>query len=101
MAIAYDNSAGSAEVDGDGVAETAAWAIAGSDRYLAAFAANGDGSPVAPSGVKWGGSGGTALTQDGTTLTIATFLRLARFGLVAPAAASQTLRADWASGQGE
>lgn len=80
---------------------SAAFTIAGSDRVLLAGIASGAGTPVNPSGMKWGGSGGTVMAQIGTTLNVGSFGKLSAFRLTAPAAASQTLYGSWGSAQDE
>lgn len=101
MAIAYDNSASSAETDNNTTAETAAWTIAGANRFLAGFMSSGANTPANANALAWGGSGGTALTIEGTGVTFATNIRLTRFSLTAPAAANQTLHGTWAAAQDE
>lgn len=103
MAIAYDNVSPDTATQVAGTSLTsAAWTIAGSDRLLFGFigtAAGGGGA--AHSGMKWGGSGGTALTQIGSTLTVGSPGRLSAWRLIAPTAASQTLYGNWAASQDE
>lgn len=66
-----------------------------------AGACSGAGTPANVSAVKWGGSGGTDLTQRGSTLNIGLFGKASQWSLVAPTAASQTLYASWPSNQDE
>lgn len=101
MAIAYDNSNIKGETDGDSSVETSSWTIAGANRFLAAFIASGAGSPLDPSGMKWGGSGGTTLTQEGSAVVVGTFAKLSQFSLVAPAASNLTLYGSFPGGQDE
>jgi hypothetical protein len=81
--------------------ESAAWTLAGSNRVLYTQVASGAGTPVAPASVLHGGSGGTSLTQIGTTNTVGTFGRHGVYRLIAPASGSQTSYASWGSNQDE
>ena len=100
MAIAFDNAN---SVKGTAVANltTGAWTIAGSDRVLIAGMGWSDGTPATYTSIKWGGSGGTALTQIGSTLASGSFHRVAVARLIAPTAASQTLYGEVSAAQGE
>lgn len=97
----YDNSAQVYSAANVSSLTTASWTIAGADRYLVAGVCSGAGSPVDPTGCKWGGSGGTALTKQGTTLTVNANLRASSFTLVAPTAQTSTLYCNWPSTQDE
>ena len=81
--------------------ETVSWAIAGSTRYLICGVGSGAGTPVDVTNVKWGGSGGTPLLQEGSTLNIGANLKLSIWKLLAPTAQSSTIYADWGSSQDE
>lgn len=100
MAIAFDNAN---SVQGGGVTNvtTSAWAIAGSERVLVAGMGWADSSPPNYSAIKWGGSGGVALTQIGSTLAAGSFHKVAISRLIAPAAASQTLYGELSGTAGE
>lgn len=101
MAIAYDNV--SPDTVGSAVTSvtSSAWSIAaGADRILVGFLASVDASPAAHSGMKWGGAGGTALTQVGSTYSAGLYTRLSAWRLIAPTAASQTLYGNVAASQG-
>lgn len=76
-------------------------AVSGSDKFLMGFIASGDGSPADPSGIKWGGSGGTGLTKQGSTLGIGPYGKLSLYTLVAPADQTSTVYYYWPSAQGE
>lgn len=93
----YDNSAG---VSGTSVTslETASWTIAGTNRYLRGGTVSSDITPIAPTAIKWGGSGGVSLSL-GNSAQFSTFGWLASGGLIAPTAQSSTLHASWASSQ--
>ncbi|MBK8810762.1 MAG: hypothetical protein IPN69_08540 [Acidobacteria bacterium] len=80
---------------------SASWTVAGSNRFMLAFPASGDDPVADPSGAKWGGSGGTALTKQGSTVNAGSFGKLSLYTLVAPAAASQTSYYSWGSTEGE
>lgn len=81
---------------------TGSWTIAGANRLLLGFIGTGTGGTATThSGMNWGGSGGTALTQIGSTVNAGTQGRLSAWRLTAPAAASQTLYGSWAATQDE
>lgn len=80
---------------------SASWSVSGSNRFLLAFPASGAGSPVGASEVRWGGSGGTTLTKQGSTVTIGSFGALSMYSLVAPTAQSSTSYYLWPSAQDE
>jgi hypothetical protein len=100
MAIAFDNAN---SVQGAAVANltTGAWTIAGSDRLLVAGMSWGDSTPTTYSAIKWGGSGGVTVTQEGSTLSAGSFHRVALARLIAPVAASQTLYGEVGASQNE
>ena len=81
--------------------ETSSLSAPASNSLILALVANSDGSPVAPSAVKYGGSTGEAFTQVGTTLSYGTFFRASLWKLVGPTATSGTVYAEWGSNQGE
>lgn len=80
---------------------SSAMTIGGTNRGLIVFVASGAGSPVVPTSVKCGGSGGTALTQVGTYITFATFFGFSAWTLINPPTGSQTIYADFGSSQDE
>ncbi|MDX2059939.1 MAG: hypothetical protein SFV24_19170 [Gemmatimonadales bacterium] len=80
---------------------TGAWTIAGANRLLLAAMASGAGTPQNPSSCNWQGSGGTALTQIGSTLNIGANGKLSVFRLIAPTAAADTLYGAWGAAQDE
>lgn len=77
------------------------FAVGGANRILYVFVASGAGSPTAPTDVKWGGSGGTALTQIGTTLSVGSFGRTSVWRLIAPTATTDDVYVDWGANQDE
>lgn len=81
--------------------ESASWAVSGSNRLLLAFAASGAGTPADSSAVKWGGSGGTALTKQGSTLAVGPYGKISLYSLVAPTAQTSTSYYQWLSAQDE
>lgn len=101
FAIAYDNAQSTSSASNVASLTTAAWTIAGANRLLMGGIMSGAGTPVNPSGMKWGGSSGTALTQRGSTVNCGSFGKVSQFSLVAPTAASQTLYGNWGSNQDE
>lgn len=101
MAAAVFGSTKKFAADNVSTLESDSFTVGGANRVLYAFVSSGAGSPVAPTSVKWGGSGGTALTQLSTTLTVSSFGRLSLWRLIAPAATSSTIYADWGGNQDE
>ena len=89
MAIAFDAS-NSAQTTSAANLTTPAWTCAGSDRIL--IAAMGWSAQTVPnySVMKWGGSGGTPLTQIGSTV-VSTDWKCAIAYLINPATGSNTL----------
>jgi len=99
MAIAYDNSNGiqSSSVTS---ATTSSWTIAsGSNTCLFGFSVTADASPTTHSGMEWQGSGGTALTQIGSTYSAGAVIRMSAWRLLAPTATTNTLYGNWAASQ--
>lgn len=97
----YDNSA---STSGHTVSSltSASWTIGGSNRYLVGMVHNASGTPasVDPSAMRWGGSGGTLMTKQGSTLQYnGTIRRLSCYTLLAPTAQSSTLYALWSANQ--
>ncbi len=101
LAIAYDSGDFTSSAANVTSLTTAAFTIAGSDRILMGGIGSGAGTPVDPSGMKWGGSGGVALTQRGSTVNVGAFVKVSQFSLVAPAASSDTLYGSWPGNQDE
>lgn len=62
---------------------------------------SGAGTPVDPTSMKWGGSGGTALTKRGSTINVGANVKVSQYSLVAPATGSNTLYGEWPSNQDE
>lgn len=81
--------------------ETEDITVSGANGFMMAFPACGAGSPVAPSAVKWGGSGGTSMTQQGTTITVETYGRHSAYKLTAPTSQTAKVYCDWGSNQDE
>ncbi len=79
---------------------SASWTIAGSNRYLVASANSAAGTTVDPTAVRWGGSGGTAMSKQGASLTYNSAIRrMSCWTLLAPTAQSSTLYCLWPSNQ--
>jgi len=97
MAIAKDNTGANFNIAGGQTTQsTNSFAVAGANRFLAAFVFSGAGSAgITPSAVKWGGSGGTAMTQRGSTLSLGSFWSLSCWTLTAPTAQTSTVYADY------
>lgn len=101
MAIAYDNAGSTSSASNVSSLTTASWTIAGSDRILVAGMLSAAGTRATHSTCKWGGSGGTGLTQIGTSKDPGPYLRVSQWRLVAPTAASQTLYCSFSANQDE
>lgn len=80
---------------------TGSFAVSGTNRLLIVGVLSGAGTPLNPSAVKWGGSGGTAMTQVGTTIDIGSNVKLSMWRLIAPTIQTSTAYVSWASGQDE
>jgi hypothetical protein len=74
---------------------------ANTDRVLMVGVLSGAGTPVDPSAVRWGGSGGTALTQVGATVDCGANVKLSLWRLIAPNATTSTIHVTWGSSQDE
>ncbi len=83
--------------------ETGTLTPGGSNRAVLVYVQSSDGSPADVSAVKYGGSGGTSLTQLGSFVTFGTFVRSSLWGSTnfQPAASANTIHVTWASSQGE
>lgn len=96
----YDNSVQVSSASNVASLTSASWTIAGSDRYLVASANSAALTSVTPTSVKWGGSGGTNLTMQGSAITYNSAVRrMSCWTLLAPAAESNTLYCLWPSNQ--
>lgn len=73
----------------------------GSNRVLYAAVGSGAGTPTDPAGVKWGGSGGTSMTQLGSTLNLGANSKWSLWRLINPTAQSSTVYASWGGNQDE
>jgi hypothetical protein len=101
MAIAFDNAVNAAaESSGLTTLETASGAFAATGAAVA-FVASGAGTPSDPVSLRWGGAAGDLLTQQGATLLHASNIKLSRFFLVPPAAATRTGYCTWGSADDE
>lgn len=100
-AAAYDSSGEGFSNSADTTLSTGSFTVSGSNRYLLACTGTGAGTPVAPSAVKWGGSGGTSMTQKGSTLDVGSFGKWSCWDLVAPTAQTSTVHVTWGSAQDE
>lgn len=101
MEATYDNSVEAFSSTPNTTLESAAFAVGGTDRVLYVFVSTGAGSPVIPSAVRWGGSGGTALTQIGTTIDHHTNGKFSVWRLINPTAQTSTIHVTWPSSQDE
>lgn len=75
--------------------------VSGSNKLLIGAIASGAGSTADPSGIKWGGSGGTAFTKQGNTLTVGPYGKMSIYTLVAPSDQTSTVYYYWPSAQDE
>ena len=101
MAAVRDNSVEAFSASAATTLETATFAVGGSNRVLYVFVATGAGTPVDPSAVKWGGSGGTSLAQISTTLNVSANGKFSVWRLIAPTAQTSTVHVTWGSSQDE
>lgn len=102
MAIAFDAASPDTSSNANVSSLTSgAFTIAGTNRLLIGAMAAGAGTVAAHSAMKWGGSGGTDLTQIGSSLNVGANGRLSVWRLIAPTAASQTLYGSYAAAQDE
>ena len=94
MAVTYDSGASKAQLNsGLSTIETSAFTIAGNFLVVAIF--TGSSSSSNPTTVKWGGSGGTALTQVGSSIVLSAYVRMSVWKLAAPATGSGTVYASF------
>lgn len=101
MAALIDNSTKAAASGAASSLESGSFTVAGDNRVLYVAVCSGAGTAVDPTGCKWGGSGGTAMTQIGTTITLSTFNKISLYRLIAPTAQTSTVYATWGSNQDE
>lgn len=85
--VASQVIAGAASATG----ETPSFTVSGSNRVLYVGVILSDGPPAGVSNCKWGGSGGTAMTQIYDSGVVESFLELVWFRLIAPAASTTTV----------
>lgn len=104
MAVAnFDSSQKASSAAGVSSLTSANWTVGSgaSNTCLWHGIGSGSGTPVACSGSKWQGSGGTALSQVGTTNSIGSFWKHSLWRLIAPTGATNTSYASWGSAQDE
>lgn len=97
MGASVDNSVKASSAVGGTTLETASFAVGGNNRVLYALVGCGATSPGAANSVKWGGSGGTAMSQIGTTLTLNTNVKITLWKLTAPTAQTSTIYASYSA----
>lgn len=100
MAIAYVNGNVGSTAAGANNVSTANIAVSGSDLLLLGHACSGDYTGLAPSAVKWGGSGGTDLSKVADQ-SIATNFNATLWQLKAPTVQTSTAYSLWPSNLGE
>jgi hypothetical protein len=101
MAAVVNNSAKKSSAVSATSLTTDAFAVGGANRVLYVMVGSGANTPVAANGVKWGGSGGTALTQIGTSKEFAEYGYQTLWRLIAPTAQTSSVYATWPSAQDE
>lgn len=101
MAVAFDNVSPATSGSSVSSLTSAAYAVAGANRYKFGCAGCQTTGPADSTNMKWGGAGGTGFTKLATGLSISANTNLTPFGLLAPTAASQTLFCDWAASKDE
>lgn len=106
MAIAFDSADPSDANSASGAGTTSLTSTnftisSGANRVAIGFDCTGDSTGANPTGMKWQGSSGTALTQHGATLSIGTHAKLSTWKLTAPAAAVGAAYGNWSATQGE
>jgi hypothetical protein len=95
--VASQVIAGAASTTG----ETPSFTVSGSNRVLYAAVILSDGPPSGVTNCKWGGSGGTAMTQIYDSGVVESFLELVWFRLIAPAASTTTVHCTFAASTSE
>ena len=101
MAATVVDSVAVGAADNIATLETGSLTVSGSNRVLWVHVGSGAGTPVDPTSVKWGGSGGTSLTQISTTLDVGSNEKISVWRLISPAATSSTVYVTWPSAQDE
>lgn len=101
MAALIDNSVKVSSIAGVTSLTSASWAVGGSNRCLWTSVASGASVPDNPTGAKWQGSGGTAMTLQGSVVSVPSFFKHSLFRLIAPAATTSTSYANWPNAQDE
>lgn len=101
MAATVVDSVGTGSADNTASLTSGSLTVSGSNRVLYALVGSGATTPTDPTAVKWGGSGGTSMTQIGTTLTLGSNVKMSLWRLIAPTAQSSTVYASWAGNQNE
>lgn len=98
---AYDTGAAVGGAEDATSAETASFSPSGSDRYLfGAAVAGGFGGAVDTSAFRYGGSGGTLLSQLGSDVTNGNLLTLTAWGGAGPSGSTTVYAAYAAAAQG-
>lgn len=101
MAASVESSVSTTSLTSGTTFSSSSYTIAGANRVLYVLVGSGAGTPVAPSSVKWGGSGGTSMTQIGTTIDISIYGKISVWRLIAPTATTSTIYVTWGSSQDE
>lgn len=100
MAAAYDNSDRGYTAAGTDNVSTGSFAVAGSNRVIYAIALCSSASSADPDSVKWGGSGGTALSKI-SNVSLTPYWKMSVWELIAPTATTSTGYAHWAASHDE
>jgi hypothetical protein len=101
MAALIDSSVKVSSAAGVLAITSPSWTIGGSNRCVWSSVGNGSGTPSNPTGAKIGGSGGTAMTIQGSTVSVPSYFKHTLYRLIAPASGSTTSYANWGSAQDE
>lgn len=97
----YSDSAALGTSDAGATTQDSGSTVIPSGAVLYAFVVSSDGTPAAPSGVKWDPTGANeTMTQIGSTLSFS-FGRGSLWRLITPTAGTAVVRATWGSNQSE
>lgn len=100
-AVTYDSSVKANDITSQSTLTSGSMTIAGSNRHLLVCAFSGASVPVDPTAVKWGGSGGTALTKVASVAAFSVFWKASIWSLNSPTAQTSTIFSDWGGAQDE
>lgn len=101
MAAAFESSAKNSSLVPSTTISSASFTLAGTNKVLYVLAGASSGSPITPSAVKWGGSGGVSLTQVGSSLSLGAFTNISIWRLINPTSQTSTVHVTWGAAQDE